>query len=146
MSELDPFRPPETFNDGVDVESHLQTLNTLAIVGLVLCTLSLIFAVITFLVNLGVLFQGYDGLTSQEMARQIGLETGRVFFILLPLGMIYGNIQAMRLGKFKWARFAAILMSIPCCSPLVVLGMPVGIWMLVLFNKPGVKERFADLN
>ena len=37
---------------------------------------------------------------------------------------------------------AAIVSMIPCLSPLIVVGIPFGIWSLVVLNDSAVKEAF----
>jgi hypothetical protein len=40
------------------------------------------------------------------------------------------------------AMAAAIIAMIPCFSPCCVLGLPFGIWALVVLSKPEVKSQF----
>jgi hypothetical protein len=37
---------------------------------------------------------------------------------------------------------AAVASVIPCCSPCYVLGIPFGIWAIILLQKPEVRSRF----
>ncbi len=48
-----------------------------------------------------------------------------------------------RLESFNWAMAGSILAMLPCFSPCCVLGLPVGVWSLVVLNKPEVKGAFT---
>lgn len=57
--------------------------------------------------------------------------------------VIFGAIKMMKLESRGLAMTAAILSVIPCfCSSCYVLGIPWGIWALVVLNKPEVKAAF----
>ena len=66
---------------------------------------------------------------------------------LIGLGIsvfIYMAAKKMeRLENFNWAMAGSILAMLPCFSPCCVLGLPVGIWSLVVLNKPEVKGAFT---
>lgn len=38
----------------------------------------------------------------------------------------------------------SILSMVPCVSPCCLLGLPVGIWALVVLNTPEVKQAFRS--
>jgi hypothetical protein len=45
--------------------------------------------------------------------------------------------------RARWlALVAAILATIPVCSPLMILGIPLGIWALVRLRSPAVQAAF----
>ena len=56
--------------------------------------------------------------------------------------VLYGAMQMLKGRRFGMARTAAILSVIPVCSPLFVIGIPFGIWALVLLSKPEVRSAF----
>jgi hypothetical protein len=47
-----------------------------------------------------------------------------------------------KLESFGLCMTASILAMIPCLSPCCILGLPFGIWALVVLNKPEVKSAF----
>lgn len=57
--------------------------------------------------------------------------------------ILYGAQQMKDLKSRGWAMIAAIVSVIPCVSPCCVVGLPVGIWALLVLNKPEVKAAFA---
>ena len=48
----------------------------------------------------------------------------------------------LSLRSYEFAMVAAILAMIPCLTPCCLLGLPFGIWAVVVLRKPGVKEYF----
>lgn len=65
-----------------------------------------------------------------------------VIVLLTSAFVIYGGLQMMKLQNFGMAMGAAIVAMIPCFGPCCCLGIPVGIWALVLLNKPEIKASF----
>ncbi|MGI8978501.1 MAG: hypothetical protein ACR2FY_04695 [Pirellulaceae bacterium] len=67
------------------------------------------------------------------LAQATGLVTGIV--------MIVGAVKMMRLKSHGLATFASVLAMLPC-GPAWLLGLPMGIWSLVVLNRRNVKEAF----
>jgi hypothetical protein len=47
-----------------------------------------------------------------------------------------------KLSSYGLSLTTAIVVLIPCFSPCCLLGLPIGIWALVVLNKPEVKSQF----
>jgi hypothetical protein len=56
----------------------------------------------------------------------------------------YGARQMQTLSSFGWGVTAAVLALIPCTSPCCVLGVPIGIWALVVLYRPDVRAAFGS--
>ncbi len=65
-----------------------------------------------------------------------------VLLILLSGTVLFGSIQMVRLRSYGLARAAAIISIIPCVGSCCGLGIPFGIWALVVLMKPHVKAAF----
>ncbi len=66
-----------------------------------------------------------------------------VFFMAISAVIVLiGSIYMIRLKSYRSAMTAAIVSSIPCCSPCLFLGIPFGIWAIVVLARPDVKSRF----
>jgi hypothetical protein len=52
-------------------------------------------------------------------------------------------MKMQKLENHQLAFTASILAMIPCVSPCCFLGLPFGIWALVVLNKPEVKSQFT---
>ncbi len=62
---------------------------------------------------------------------------------LLVSGVIFfGAMKMKNLENYGLAMAASIIAMIPCFSPCCVLGLPIGIWALVVLSKPEVKSAF----
>lgn len=56
--------------------------------------------------------------------------------------IIKGAINMLRLRNYKTAKSAAILCMLPLCSAGFILGIPFGLWALIVLNRPTVKAAF----
>ena len=84
-----------------------------------------------------------------EDAERIGYMTSTVvtyamslLSLLLAPVIIYGAVQMMKAKNYKAVRIAAILVIIPFTSCCFLVGIPMGIWALVILGKPEVKAAF----
>jgi GYF domain 2 len=65
-----------------------------------------------------------------------------VIGIAVSVFILLGALRMQRLTNHGLAVAAAIIAMIPCFSPCCVLGLPFGIWALVVLSKPEVKSQF----
>jgi hypothetical protein len=64
----------------------------------------------------------------------IGLIVGAV--------IILGALKMKKLQSYNLAMGASIVAMIPCISPCCLIGLPAGIWALIVLMKPEVKMAF----
>lgn len=62
--------------------------------------------------------------------------------ILVAAFIIYAALKMKELNHWGLAMAASILAMIPCVSPCCIIGLPIGIWCLVVLTKPEVKAAF----
>jgi hypothetical protein len=62
--------------------------------------------------------------------------------LLTSVLIVYGGLRMKALQSYALAVTAAILAMLPCNCPCCCLGLPVGIWALVVLLKPEVKAAF----
>ena len=62
--------------------------------------------------------------------------------IFLQVVVIAGAFQMLKGRNFGLAMAAAIISVIPCCSSCCIIGIPFGIWALIVLNDPQVKASF----
>jgi hypothetical protein len=71
---------------------------------------------------------------------------GTVFRQVLVLALsgvtLFGALKMKDLRNFGLSTAAAIIAIIPCIGPCCCMGIPAGIWALVVINKPEVKSAF----
>jgi len=67
-----------------------------------------------------------------------------VFWILTSGFVLLGGIKMLQRRSFGLSMAASIVAMVPCVMPGVCccLGLPIGIWSLVVLNKPEVKSSF----
>jgi hypothetical protein len=62
---------------------------------------------------------------------------------LLVAGFIlYASLEMKKLSQWGLAVGASVVAMIPCVSPCCLIGLPVGIWSLVVLTKPHIKAAF----
>ncbi|MGB7347009.1 MAG: hypothetical protein WBD20_22485 [Pirellulaceae bacterium] len=57
--------------------------------------------------------------------------------------VVAGSIAMIARRFYVLAMIAAVFALVPICGPCLVLGIPFGIWALILLNRPDVKASFA---
>jgi hypothetical protein len=65
-----------------------------------------------------------------------------IIAIFIAALIIYAALKMKDLKHWGLAVAASILAMIPCISPCCIIGLPIGIWCLVVLMKPEVKEAF----
>lgn len=92
------------------------------------------------LANLGGMGEGNE--------RLVAMASGGmgVFFSLVGLAMaglvFFGASKMMKLELYGLAIAASVIAMIPCVSPCCLLGLPIGIWALVVLLNNEVKTAF----
>jgi hypothetical protein len=72
----------------------------------------------------------------------LGYGVAFIGLIIAPV-IIYGAVQMMSGKSYKLAKTSAILAIIPFISCCFVIGIPFGIWALIVLNKPEVRAFFS---
>ncbi|MBN2476986.1 MAG: hypothetical protein JXB62_20430 [Pirellulales bacterium] len=65
-----------------------------------------------------------------------------VVSIAIGVVVIFGGIKMKRLENYAFAMIASIIAMVPCFSPCCLLGLPFGIWALVVLADSQVKAAF----
>jgi hypothetical protein len=119
---------------------------------IVLGGLGVIFAIIGLLAN-GMLLDMYKSVLPPDQYQQVegALKANTVvrlafsiFAVFVSAFVLYGGIQMMNLRNRSLVMIAAVVAMVPCIGPCCLIGVPVGIWALVLLSKPEVKAAFTS--
>jgi hypothetical protein len=138
-----PVGPPPSAR----VQGPAIGLLVTAIIGLMLQAGSLLVNLLG--VGVGAAAMG-EGATARDQQNatvammQGGL--GIIFgFISIAIGVVIllGALKMKKLQSYGFAMAAAILAMIPCISPCCLIGLPFGIWALVVLMDPQVKAAFT---
>ena len=72
---------------------------------------------------------------------RLGLATS-LLGIMMGVVILIGALKMKKLEGYGFAMAASILAMIPCISPCCLVGLPIGIWALVVLSKPEIKRAF----
>jgi hypothetical protein len=114
-------------------------LIVVAALGVVLQIISLIFNAA------GASILARSGMPKEAMANMLSGTVGvisNIVAILLSVLIFFGATKMKKLESYGLAMAASILAMIPCLSPCCLLGLPLGIWAVVVLSKPEVKGAF----
>lgn len=76
-------------------------------------------------------------------ALKVGLPVSVGLSVITGLVTIFGAVRMMNLSSRGMAMAGSIVCMFPCVSGCCLLGLPVGIWALVVLARPEVKAGFA---
>ena len=79
----------------------------------------------------------------QELVFGVGGTVSGVIGIAIGVFILIGSLKMKRLESYGLSMAAAILALIPCISPCCILGLPFGIWALVVLSDQSVKAMFS---
>jgi hypothetical protein len=120
-------------------------LKVTAIVGLVMVVVGLVVNVMT----LNGFHIGPQQMYDPQMQKLIGTLGGSLGIVQNIIGGIVGVVvllgaaKMQKLESYQFALTASIMAMVPCISPCCLFGLPLGIWALVVLNKPEVKSHFG---
>jgi len=141
---------PQPFSTGMggSREEATQRLKGPAIGLMVTGGLGVALSLVSFALHL---------LGGQQVPPGLPPEFARVFELLNgPIGMfsdvlglvvsgllVFGALKMTKLQSYGLAFAVSIMGMLPCLSPCCLLGLPFGIWALVVLSKPEVKSQFT---
>jgi hypothetical protein len=86
--------------------------------------------------------QQIDTSTAEGTGQMAGLVGGLISWTVASIIVMMGSICMLKYKGYSMAIAAAIAAIIPLCSPCFILGIPFGIWALVVLLRPEIKARF----
>jgi predicted lysophospholipase L1 biosynthesis ABC-type transport system permease subunit len=125
-----------------------QRINAPAVALLIMGIVGGLWALAVFLMNvlgtgMGTMLAEGSGEDRLAMLFSGGLGIAASLLGLLIAGfIIYASMKMKNLQSWSMCVTASILAMIPCISPCCVLGLPVGIWCLVILFDQNVKGAF----
>ncbi|HSU53359.1 MAG TPA: DUF4339 domain-containing protein [Candidatus Dormibacteraeota bacterium] len=82
-----------------------------------------------------------DTKTIIGLMQSFGL-VGMVLGILGGILILFGGLKMKKVENYGLCMAASIVAMIPCLSSCCLIGLPIGIWALVVISKPEVKSSF----
>jgi phage FluMu protein Com len=137
--------------DAIDAASASSRVSGPAIAMMVFAALGFISHIISVLASLtGALIPHNLGMQHQNelqlqllMNPAIAIGSNFVGFCLCVV-IFLGAWKMMKLENYGLAMAAAVISVIPCISPCCILGIPFGIWAIVVLSDPTVKSAFKQ--
>jgi hypothetical protein len=83
-----------------------------------------------------------DTTTPEGQGELVGSIVALVVWIVFTIAILWGSVAMLRLNRYRDAVVGAVLSMIPVCSPCFVLGIPFGIWAIIVLLRPEVRARF----
>ena len=123
-----------------------ELVNGPAIGLIVVAILGVILQIVSLIFNLA----GASFLASSQMPREawanmfsgtIGVVTSIIGILVSGL-ILVGAMKMKKLESYGLAMAVSIIAMIPCFSPCCLIGLPIGIWAVVVLSKPEVKSAF----
>ena len=124
-------------------------------------TLLLVTGILGVVVQLGFMIFNFSNMYIEVPSMNVDAKgkmttsTNKVFNPMAPVGIadnilciliggviIFGSMKMKTLHSFGLSMTSSILAMIPCISPCCLMGLPIGIWAIVVLNKPEVKTAF----
>jgi hypothetical protein len=145
---LNPYEPPRMGPEGyapfhsLSPEEALARVRLPAVFLIVMAALTIVGRVAGLCFQLIALGQAD---AANGTAAAAGGIAGNGLALAFNLVTVVGAYKMMNLQSYSFARRAAIISVIPICSPCVLLGIPFGIWALVVLGNPQVKAAFRQI-
>jgi hypothetical protein len=150
VSQPVPSGTPMTASTG-NAEAMVSGPATALMVVGIICALAAIWTVLSNVLGLGVgAFapnRGGGGMPPQ-MQQWVQMTSGGVGVFLGVLGLavsgfiIFASTKMKKLESYGMVMTATIVSMVPCISPCCCVGLPIGIWVLIVLCKPEVKSAF----
>jgi hypothetical protein len=139
-------------SSGSSREAALQAVKAPVICLRITAGINLLLAAFGLLMNtlkLAGVDTGLSGIEEGEMSKFFSTAggwteiVGDLVAITVGVLILIGASKMNALANRPYAMAASILAMLPCVSPCCILGVPFGIWALVVLNKPEVKSQFT---
>ena len=134
-----PYTPMTTAAVPDQVNGPSIGLIVVAVLGFIAQATSVIFHLV------GASFFAMSQMPRQAWANMLSGTLGMMLSIvgILVSGLILaGGLKMRKFENYPLAMTASIVAMIPCISPCCIVGLPIGIWALVVLSKPEVKSAF----
>jgi len=123
-----------------------ELVNAPAIGLIVLAIVGALLQIASLILNLA----GASFLASSQMPKEAwaNMFSGTLAVVSSIIGILvsglilFGGLKMKKLESYGLAMTVSIIAMIPCFSPCCVIGLPIGIWAVVVLSKPEVKSAF----
>jgi hypothetical protein len=139
--------PPRVDGSDAPPGTARQQVEGPAIGLMVTAILGFVAQALQFILNIFGLTEGLRGAGPDAafsfLTGTIGLVFG-VIGVAIGVLILVGAVKMKKLESHSWSMAASILALAPCISPCCIVGLPIGIWSLVVLSKPEVSDAFKE--
>lgn len=145
-----PYASPQGSGDfQPGAEAARQRVGAPALALMIVAGIGIALQAISIVMN--VLGAGFGAAVAEDQQQQaLQLMSGGIGLVFNAIGLavggliFYGAMQMRNLQNWGLSMAASVLAIVPCVSPCCLLGLPVGIWCLVVLNDAQVKRSFVS--
>jgi hypothetical protein len=137
-----PYESPQAGGPGAASRVSGPAIGLMVTAGL-----GIVWCLISILLNiLGIGFGAAAAQNQEEQMMQffsgtVGLVFG-VIGIIMGIVVLLGAMKMKNLQSYGFSLAATIIAMVPCISPCCLIGLPIGIWSLVVLLDANVKAAF----
>jgi hypothetical protein len=142
-----PGFTPGTVGGGPGGGSPQSQVGAPAIGLLITAIIGILWQLVSLVLNL--LGTGFGALGAAQGGGFGGIFSGviglvfNVVWLLMGGVVIFGAMKMQKLQSYGLAMAAAVIAALPCTSPCCLLGLPIGIWAIVVLMNQSVKAAFT---
>lgn len=120
-----------------------------AILLMVIAGLGILIALLSFLMPSMMASLLNNPSLPQELRDQLQAQQGQssplsgIPLLILSALVFFGALQMKNLRNYGMALAAAIIACVPCVGSCCCIGIPVGIWAIIVLRKPHVRAAFT---
>ncbi|MEQ1905517.1 MAG: hypothetical protein ABL888_15115 [Pirellulaceae bacterium] len=145
-----PFQSPLASGSGGQNSGYaLGKVKPFALTLMITMGVMMLLVVVGIVLNLlGMGFAAQAAQAADDPNMAMMMMQGTIGLVSSIIGLAIGGFimfacsKMMKLESYGMAMTATILAMIPCISPCCLLGLPIGIWGIVILNDPQVKAAF----
>jgi len=147
LSTVLPSAPPVFASQPLPTTASLDQVNGPAIGLIITSILGFLFQAVSLISNLvmGASFMSGGQIANEALVKWFSGAIGvgmNIIAILVSGFVLFGALKMRKLENYGLVMTATIMAMIPCISPCCFIGLPIGIWALVVLSKPEVKSAF----
>jgi hypothetical protein len=137
---------PIPLGAAVPAQSAAEQVNGPAIGLVVTAILGALLQIVSLIFNLvGASFMTHSHMPTEAWVNLFSGALGAVSSVVgiaLSVVILLGALKMRKLESHGFAMAASVIAMVPCLSPCCFLGLPIGIWAVVVLSKPEVKSAF----
>ena len=127
-----------------DVRSQVSSPSVGLLVTGIIGAVSALAGLFTFGIGMGLSSFWLDELPQNftEFYQGVFAIGGSFVELLVAAFIIFAALKMKDMQQWSLAVAASVLAMIPCISPCCIVGLPIGIWCLMVLMRPEVKDAF----